>query len=143
MPLNFPNNPTANVTTYTSGSTTWLWTGLAWEAQPASITATTVGLENVTNESKATMFANPTFTGTVSGITSAMVGLGNVTNESKATMFTSPTFTGPVQLAVYATTIARDTAIPSPTPGMMIYVTGTGMQVRGATSWNTIAGSSS
>ena len=51
---------------------------------------------NVTNESKATMFANPTFTGTVNGVTASHVGLGNVTNESKATMFTSPTFTGTV-----------------------------------------------
>jgi hypothetical protein len=44
------------------------------------------------------MFANPTFTGTVSGITvtATTVGLGNVTNESKATMFADPTFTGTV-----------------------------------------------
>ena len=55
-----------------------------------------VGLGNVTNESKATMFASPTFTGAVSGVTKAHVGLGNVTNESKATMFASPTFTGNV-----------------------------------------------
>ena len=53
-----------------------------------------LGLGNVTNESKATMFSNPTFTGTVSGVSAAMVGLGNVTNESKLTMFASPAFTG-------------------------------------------------
>lgn len=51
------------------------------------------------------------------------------------------TMPGPAQLAVYANTTVRDSSITSPTPGMMIYVTGTGMQVRGATSWNTIAGS--
>jgi hypothetical protein len=51
------------------------------------------------------------------------------------------TFPGPMKLAVYANTTVRDSSIPSPSPGMMIYVTGTGMQVRGATSWNTIAGS--
>ena len=62
----------------------------------SGITSAMVGLGNVTNESKATMFSSPTFTGTVSGITSAMIGLGNVTNESKATMFTSPVFTGTV-----------------------------------------------
>jgi len=55
---------------------------------------TALGLGNVTNESKATMFNNPTFTGTVSGVTAAHVGLGSVTNESKLTMFTSPEFTG-------------------------------------------------
>jgi hypothetical protein len=46
------------------------------------LNATDVGLGNVTNESKATMFTSPTFTGTVSGITKAMVGLGNVDNTS-------------------------------------------------------------
>jgi hypothetical protein len=60
----------------------------------AGVTATHVGLGNVTNESKATMFSSPTFTGTVAGVTATHVGLGNVTNESKATMFSSPTFTG-------------------------------------------------
>ena len=79
-----------------------------------TVTATDVGLGNVTNESKATMFTNPLFTGTptvpgyvptsttVNGhaltgnisVAAADVSLGNVTNESKATMFTSPTFTG-------------------------------------------------
>lgn len=43
---------------------------------------TTIGLGNVTNESKATMFANPTFTGTVSGVTKAMVGLGSADNTT-------------------------------------------------------------
>ena len=60
----------------------------------SGITAAMVGLDSVTNESKATMFSSPVFTGTVSGVTAAMVGLGNVTNESKATMFSTPTFTG-------------------------------------------------
>jgi hypothetical protein len=45
------------------------------------------------------------------------------------------------QLAVYANSTVRDSTITSPQPGMMIYVTGTGMQVRGATQWNTITGS--
>ncbi len=48
----------------------------------SGITAMMVGLGNVTNESKTTMFASPTFTGIVSGITSTMVGLGNVPNLS-------------------------------------------------------------
>lgn len=58
------------------------------------LTKSQVGLGNVTNESKATMFTSPAFTGTPTGITASHVGLGNVTNESKATMFASPTFTG-------------------------------------------------
>jgi len=43
---------------------------------------TTIGLGNVTNESKATMFTNATFTGTTAGITKAMVGLSNSDNTS-------------------------------------------------------------
>lgn len=43
---------------------------------------TTIGLGNVTNESKATMFNSPTFTGTVTGITKSMVGLGSVDNTA-------------------------------------------------------------
>ena len=77
-------------------------------ATKPSYTATDVGLGNVTNESKATMFTNPTFTGTVSGLTvsASSVGLGNVTNESKATMFTNPTFTGTVSgLTVSASSV--------------------------------------
>jgi hypothetical protein len=59
---------------------------------------------------------------------------GNITGSNiRATTTT--------QLAVYANTTVRDSTITAPIPGMMIYVTGTGMQVRGATSWNTIAGS--
>jgi hypothetical protein len=50
----------------------------------AGVTATMVGLGNVTNESKATMFSSPTFTGTVSGVTKTMVGLGSVENYAIA-----------------------------------------------------------
>ena len=87
-------------------------------SNPHSVTATQVGLGNVTNESKATMFASPTFTGTpvaptqsagnnttrlattafvttaVGNITASDVGLGNVTNESKSTILASPALTG-------------------------------------------------
>lgn len=50
-------------------------------------------------------------------------------------------FTGIVNsLPRFANISARDLAIPSPAPGMMIYVDGTGMQVRGATQWNTVPG---
>jgi hypothetical protein len=90
------------------GDTTYLHDQIALRAPIASptftgtvsgITKAMVGLSNVTNESKATMFTSPAFTGTPIGITSVHVGLGNVTNESKATMFTSPTFTGTTTLA--------------------------------------------
>jgi len=67
---------------------------LAVVSGSASSVKTFLSLDNVTNESKATMFSSPTFTGTVSGVTATHVGLGNVTNESKATMFTSAALTG-------------------------------------------------
>lgn len=83
MAINFPSNPVINDTVIV-GIDTWFWNGITWEVKP------------VTLESKAEMFTNPVFTGTVSGITAGMVGLGNVINESKSTMFASPTFTGTV-----------------------------------------------
>jgi hypothetical protein len=99
-----------------------------------SVTASDVGLGNVTNESKATMFASPVFTGrptvpgyvptstTVNGhalsgnvsVTAADVGLGNVTNESKATMFADAALTGiptaPTATASTSTTQIATTA---------------------------------
>lgn len=48
-----------------------------------SIEKADVGLSNVTNESKATMFSSPTFTGTVAGVSATHVGLGNVTNHAQ------------------------------------------------------------
>ena len=42
-----------------------------------------VDLSNVTNESKATMFTSPTFTGTPAGITKTHVGLSAVTNDAQ------------------------------------------------------------
>lgn len=74
------------------------------------LNAAAVGLENVTNESKAAMFTNPTFTGEVSGVTAAMVNLGNVTNESKAALFTDAVLTG-IPTAPTATQASNSTQI--------------------------------
>jgi len=49
---------------------------------PHSVTAAQIGLGNVTNQSKAVMFTDPTFTGNVQGITKTHVGLGNIDNTS-------------------------------------------------------------
>jgi len=92
------------------------------------------------NVTAGNLIGNISITGNVTG-TSANVTL---VAGAYSTVFDNggtATLPGALQLAVYANTTVRDTAIPSPTPGMMIYVTGTGMQVRGATGWNTIAGS--
>jgi len=87
-----PDNYTATVDNVRH----YMFTNPTFTGTVSGVTATHVGLGNVTNESKATMFTSPAFTGTVTGVTAAMVGLGNVTNESKATMFANPTFTGTV-----------------------------------------------
>lgn len=63
-------------------------------------------------------------------------------NLGQLTQINTLAAVGPMQLAVYANATVRDSSVASPQPGMIIYVTGTGMQVYGATQWNTIAGSS-
>ena len=82
---------------------------------------------------------NVNVTGNVTGSSS------NVTLVSGSYSWTfdntsTVSFPGPARLAVYANATARDAAITSPQTGMMVYVTGVGMQVRGATAWNTITG---
>jgi hypothetical protein len=52
----------------------------------SNVDADHVGLGNVTNESKATMFTSPALTGTPTGITATHVNLGNVANESPSTL---------------------------------------------------------
>jgi hypothetical protein len=49
-------------------------------------TAANVGLGSVTNESKSTMFASPTFSGTVGGVSATHVGLGSVSNITTTAM---------------------------------------------------------
>jgi len=111
-------------------------------SNPHSVTATQVGLGSVTNESKATMFTSPTFTGTVSGVTATHVGLGSVTNESKATMFTSPTLTGTTTVgsisfgdATIAT--ASGTLAITATSGISLLTSGGGDGVTIAANGNT------
>jgi hypothetical protein len=75
----------------------------------------------------------PNGTGIVT-VAGAVSATGNITgnNINSTTSF---------RLPVYANTTVRDSTISSPVAGMMIFVTGTGMQVRGATQWNTVTGS--
>lgn len=81
---------------YTNGS----YSDPSW----LTISASKVGLGNVTNESKATMFSSPTFTGTVSGITSTMVGLGNVENTA---LSTSTFYIGTTQITYNRTSASQ------------------------------------
>lgn len=65
MAMNFPNNQAVN-DMFMVGTDMRSWNGLAWEVLPPEL------------ESKASLFSNPTFTGTVNGITATMIGLGTV-----------------------------------------------------------------
>ncbi len=106
-------------------------------------------VENIVVGNAITVTGNVTadnFVGNISLVGNVTGTSSNVTlvAGSYSTVFDNTgtaTFPGAMQLAVYANTTVRDSSITSPQPGMMIYVSGTGMQVRGATSWNTIAGS--
>jgi hypothetical protein len=60
-----------------------------------TITATKVGLGNVTNESKATMFTSPTFTGTATATNLTINGLTTLA-ETTETLDTKSSVTGTV-----------------------------------------------
>lgn len=53
-------------------------------SNPHSVTAAQVGLGNVTNESKATMFTSPAFTGTPTAGGNMMYHVGNITISTSA-----------------------------------------------------------
>jgi hypothetical protein len=73
-----------------------------------------VGLGNVANESKATMFTNPTFTGTVTGVSKSMVGLGNVDNTSDLNKPLSTATTNALALKANTSALSAYAPIVSP-----------------------------
>lgn len=60
----------------------------------SGLTATDVGLGNVTNESKSTMFTNPTFTGvaTLPGVTEAVTALASISGTTAVDISTASVF---------------------------------------------------
>lgn len=97
--------------------------GYTW----VTVNAGTVGLGNVTNESKATMFTNPAFTGTPTGITAAHVGLGNVNNTSNATERAASAVLSSKTIATFnyaADAGSNDTYVISLSPSPGAYTTG-------------------
>jgi hypothetical protein len=72
----------------------------------SNTTASDVGLDQVTNESKTTMFSSPTFSGTVAGVSKAHVGLSAVDNTADSAK--------PVSTA-QATSIATKAPTANPT----------------------------
>ena len=73
------------------------------------VTAAEVGLGNVTNESKATMFASPTFTGTVSGVDAGHLTTGTLGN----TVQDNITRLGVVTTGTMKNTIHSDATFPA------------------------------
>jgi hypothetical protein len=68
-----------------------------------ALVSTDVGLGNVINESKATMFTSPTFTGTVAAFTSAGIAMGN----NKITGLGTPTADSDAATKLYVDSTAQ------------------------------------
>jgi len=99
-------NALADVDTQTSAPTTssyLKWNGTNWV--PAAITAATVGLGNVTNESKATMFTSPTFTGTVALPAGTTIGGANVASTGNITFLNNSISTTSGNITMARTTV--------------------------------------
>lgn len=111
LPLEIPTQ-TGNSGKYltTNGTT------VSWGTVTATVTATDVGLGNVTNESKATMFASPTFTGTVAAFSSATHTLTGSSNL----VFTGST-SGTVTLRAGTTPAVQTYTLPAAYPGVNGY----------------------
>ena len=104
-----------------------------------TISANGVGMVR-TNSSLVPAFANALDLGSANlRYRSLFVGTGGATISGNIAV-SNANITTSFGLPVYANTTARDAAISSPQPGMMVFVTGTGLQVRGSATWNTITG---
>jgi plastocyanin len=57
MAINFPNNPTTNLT-YTSGSTTWIWDGTAWNVDGTYVQSTNPGFSTIEVAGQPEVVAN-------------------------------------------------------------------------------------
>jgi filamentous hemagglutinin len=136
----------ANFETFGNISTTGVVNATVVLASGVGVPATGVTTFNLANARATTInfggeasnifIANVNSTTQVAGNLTAgglISATGNITGNN---INSTTTF----RLAVFANATVRDSSIASPVVGMMIYVTGTGMQVRGATSWNTVAG---
>jgi len=113
--LELAGNGTANVVVYSSLQTLSI--------EPQADSAYDLGAPGAYYDSSYARYyqgSSATITGTIAG----------------STITASNNF----KLPVYANTAVRNSAITNPLPGMMIYVTGTGLQVYGATQWNTVDG---
>lgn len=98
-----------------------------------SVFKTSLGLSNVTNESKATMFSSPTFTGTVSGVTAAMVGAAPTAGSTSITTLGTVT-TGTWSASTIALTRGGTGTTTAPNAGGVVFGnTGGGSYISTAT----------
>ena len=90
-----------------------VWNTSASRWRPTTVNAAFVGLGNVTNESKATMFTNPTFTGTVNlGSGTVNLPAGSTIGGNAVATTGLITFSGStISTSVSSITIAKSTTI--------------------------------
>ena len=126
-----------------TGSNVLVYNTTSKEITYTTLSASTVGLGNVTNESKATMFTSPTFTGTatlptgsnsaapikfVSGTNLSSAQAGAVEYDGAAAYFTPDTIMG--RSYIVSENIYRLTGTYAPTtPGDLLASTGTGFNL--------------
>ena len=121
MPLNFPNNPTANVTTYISGDTTWLWNGIAWNVvltdtgfATEDYVDTAIALVDLTGLATETFVTNNTVA-SINGATGVITAVATLGIDGKLSADQIPTsLTGAL---VYKGTWNASTNTPSLTNG--------------------------
>ncbi len=90
-----------------------VWNTSASKWRPTTVNAAFVGLGNVTNESKATMFTNPTFTGTVNlGSGAVNLPVGSTIGGAAVATTGLITFSGStISTSVSSITIAKSTTV--------------------------------
>lgn len=95
MPINFPNNPTLNQT-FTDGTTTWIYNGVAWDILPNSTpTFTSVTTNNLTvNGTLSGVELNDLSDVTIAGVADGEVLSYSVSSNRWTNTFLSSTFTG-------------------------------------------------
>jgi len=134
MAINFPNNPTAGVTTYISGDTTWLWDGTAWNVVLTDIGYATEDYVDTAIDGLATMFSSPTFTGSVTATTgwagtNSLAGrLGGVVQSFACERTSTGTATG---VMAFGNGNANMKGLRMPFAGKLIAATLSGINVTG------------
>jgi len=85
MTIGFPTGPTANVTTYTKGNRTWIWTGSAWKLQGSTVGPT--GPAGATGATGSGTTGPTGYTGPAGSGSTGPTGAPGVTGPAGATSY--------------------------------------------------------